>query len=159
MKRRTRNYAPRDAILSGAVACAATLLTVMWCGARESGSAVAPVNASMHFLFGREAETNVDVDLRHTALGLLTNAAGCVFWATLYEKAFGAAARCGKTAAALLGGAAVAGLAYVTDYHIVPRRLSPGWEAHISSRSLLLAYAALALSLPLRGLARSRRQQ
>jgi hypothetical protein len=132
------------------------MLTVMTRGALEGGSAVAPVNASTHFVFGREAENSVDVDLRHTPLGLLTNALACIFWAAVYETAFGAAANRGETAKAFLGGAAVAGLAYITDYHIVPRRLSPGWEAHLSKRSLLLAYTALALSLPLRGLARSR---
>ncbi|HEX5418942.1 MAG TPA: hypothetical protein VFY39_03010 [Gammaproteobacteria bacterium] len=145
--------------MSGALAAVATLFAVMVRGAIESGSAIAPVNASTHFLFGREAENKVDMDMRHTPLGLLTNALGCIFWATLYEKAFGAIADRGETTKALLGATAVAGLAYVTDYRIVPRRLSPGWEARISSRSLLLAYAALALSVPLRGLARHRRRR
>ena len=60
----------------------------------------------------------------------------------------------GQIAKALLGGGTVAALAYVTDYHAVPERLTPGWEERVSNRSLALIYAVLALSLPVRGLLR-----
>jgi hypothetical protein len=53
-----------------------------------------------------------------------------------------------------LGGAGVSALAYVTDYHVVPKRLTPGWEERVSNRSLALIYAVLALSFPVRGLLR-----
>jgi hypothetical protein len=79
-----------------------------------------------------------------------------VFWASFYEKFFGRAADRGDVGTALLGGGLVAAAAYVTDYHVVPKRLTPGWEARISQPSLFAAYAVLALSLPLRGLLRRR---
>jgi hypothetical protein len=53
----------------------------------------------------------------------------------------------------------VAAAAYVTDYHVVPKRLTPGWELRISPRSLLATYAVLALALPLRGLLGGRRRR
>ncbi len=41
----------------------------------------------------------------------------------------------------------VAGIAYVTDYRLVPRRLTPGYEKRVSGRSLFVIYGVLALSL------------
>lgn len=49
--------------------------------------------------------------------------------------------------AALLGGAATAALAYLTDYHVVPRRLTPGVEKRLTGRSLFLVFGALAVGL------------
>ena len=83
---------------------------------------------------------------------MLLNAGACVFWATFYERYFGRAADRGDVSTALAGGGIVAAAAYVTDYHLVPKRLSPGWEHRLSGRSLVATYAVLALSLRLRGL-------
>jgi hypothetical protein len=43
--------------------------------------------------------------------------------------------------------AAVAAVAWVVDYGVVPRRLRPGFEAHFSRRSMVLTYAAFAIGL------------
>jgi hypothetical protein len=87
---------------------------------------------------------------------MLLNAGACVFWATFYERYFGRAADRGDVGTALLGGGIVAAAAYVTDYHLVPKRLSPGWDHRLSGRSLGATYAVLALGLSLRGLLRKR---
>jgi hypothetical protein len=78
-----------------------------------------------------------------------------MFWSAIHEIVFGDAADDRGPTTALLGGGAIAALTYVVDYHVVTKRLTPGWEEHVSSRSLALIYAALALSLPTRGLSRS----
>lgn len=148
------NEAIEDALITGAIACAATALTAALLGARDSGSAAGPINATKHVAFGREAERATGFDLKHTVLGFAINAGASVFWAALYEKIFGAAADRGRIAQALFGGKAIADLAYLTDYHVVPKRLTPGWEAHVSLRSLMLIFNVLAFSLPLRGLLR-----
>lgn len=145
-----------DGIVSGTIAGLATAATAAICGARESGSAVAPVNATSHVLFGEEAGTVEGIDAKHTPLGFAIHMGSAIFWATLYEKAFGAAADRGDVTKAFAGGKAVASLAYLTDYHAVPKRLTPGWEERISAGSLALVFSALALSLPLRGLWKSR---
>jgi hypothetical protein len=142
----------RNATRSGAIAAATVSTAVAVAGVRDSGSAVAPVNATSHIAWGESAAAFESVDAKHTLVGMVLNAGACVFWATFYEKWFGRAAERGDVGAALLGGAAVAAAAYVTDYHVVPKRLTPGWEARISPRSLAAAYVVLALSLPLRGL-------
>lgn len=151
------SHALRNATQSGAIAAGTVSAAVAWAGARDSGSAVAPVNATSHIVWGESAGAVESVDAKHTLLGMALNAGACVFWATFYEKWFGRAAERGDVGTAMLGGAVVATAAYVTDYHVVPKRLTPGWEARISPRSLAAAYVVLALSLPLRGLLRSRR--
>lgn len=149
--------AARSATRSGAIAAGATALCAALGGKRDSGNAIAPINATSHIVWGESAGAVGNVDVRHTVPGTVLHAGACVFWATFYEKLFGRAADRGDVATALLGGAAVAAAAYVTDYHVVPKRLTPGWEARLSPRSLAAVYTVLALSLPLRGLLRRRR--
>ncbi len=151
---KTWTDAAEDAVVSGTLACGATAATAAWRGARDGNSAIAPINATSHVLWGPSAADVHVADLKHTASGLLINEGAGVFWAALYERLFGADADEGNAARALVGGGIVAAIAYVTDYHLVPKRLTPGWEERISGRSLALVYAALALSLPLRGLLR-----
>ncbi len=146
----------REALITGSIACAATLAAAAVLGARERSSAVAPINATSHILWGGEAALAREPDLRHTVPGVALNEGACVFWAMFYEKAFGRRAERGDLGAALAGGGAIAALAYLVDYHLVSKRLTPGWELQLSGRSLALMYAALALSLPLRGLLRRR---
>jgi hypothetical protein len=143
-----------DAALSGSVACLATAATAAACGRAESRSALAPINAISHVVWGDEANQVLDADLKHTAPALAINEGASIFWATLYERFFGDAADKGDVARAFLGGGAIAALAYVTDYHVVPTRLTPGWENRLSEKSLALVYAALGLSFPVRGIIR-----
>lgn len=146
----------RDALVTGSIACVATLAAAALLGARERGSAVAPINANSHILWGEEAAQARKPDLKHTVPGIALNEGACVFWAAFYEKAFGGRAERGDVAAAVAGGGAIAALAYLVDYHLVSKRLTPGWELQLSGRGLAVMYAALALSLPLRGLLRRR---
>jgi hypothetical protein len=147
----------RDALVTGSIACMATLAAAALLGARERGSAVAPINATSHILWGEEAAQARKPDLKHTVPGIALNEGACVFWAAFYEKVFGRRAERGDVAAAVAGGGAIAALAYLVDYHLVSKRLTPGWELQLSGRALAVMYAALALSLPLRGLLRRRR--
>jgi hypothetical protein len=149
---KTWTDAAEDAVVSGSIACAATAAAAAWRGARDGNSAIAPINATSHVLWGPAAADVHVADLKHTASGLLINEGAGVFWAALYERLFGADADKGDVVRAFAGGGIVAAIAYVTDYHLVPKRLTPGWEERISGRSLALVYAALAISLPLRGL-------
>jgi len=61
--------------------------------------------------------------------------------------------------AAAAGGAAVAAGAYVTDYYLVPKRFTPGFEKRLSGQSLALVYGALALGLAVSALLSDRRRE
>lgn len=136
--------AMRDSIVPRAVAGATTLAIVAARGQRKTGSATASVNASSHAIWGDKAAGVEVITARHTVPGVIFNMAGAAWWALVFEKLFGD--RRGFPAA-LLGGTATAGLAYLVDYHIVPKRLTPGWEHRVSRGSLFMALGAMAAGL------------
>jgi hypothetical protein len=141
----------QNALVAGSIVCVATMAAVALRGRADSGSAFAPINASSHVIYGPEA-ANADLpDVRHTVPGFAINAGACVFWAAIYEGLFGRVAR-RHPGMALIGGPVVAALAYLVDYHLVPKRLTPGWEERVSGRSLAMIFGAIALSLPVRSL-------
>ena len=142
----------QDALVTGSIVCVATVATAAIRGMTDSGSAFAPINATSHVVYGPKAG-DVDVpDFKHTMLGLAINAGASVFWATLYERLFGRAGNRGDVSRSLLGGGVVAALAYLVDYHLVPKRLTPGWEERVSGRSLGIIFGAMGLSLPMRSI-------
>ena len=55
--------------------------------------------------------------------------------------------RANTVTAQLAKGAFVSALAYVTDYYVVPKRLTPGFEKRLSGSALAVIYASLAGSV------------
>lgn len=147
-----------DALISGTLAGIATAVAETVCGQAEQRGAAAPLNAVSHIAWGEQAARREDASLKYTGTGFLFNQAAAMMWASIYEYWFGRAAERGEIGKALTGGAAVAGLAYLTDYHLVPERLTPGFEKRLSGRSMAVVFGALALSLPLRGLIQGSRR-
>jgi hypothetical protein len=141
---------------SGSLAGLATILAVALSGLRETGRIAAPINATSHVLWGDEAGATDAVDVKHTLAGLLINGGAGIFWAFVHELWLRRLRRSDR-AAAVASGAAVAGLAYVVDYHLVPRRLTPGWELRLSRRSVARGFIALGLGLAVAALVRARR--
>ena len=71
-------------------------------------------------------------------------------WAGVYAALAGRGR--GRTMArSLIAGVATAGIAYVVDFYVVPKWLTPGFEKRLSNRSLLGIYAALAAGLMIGG--------
>lgn len=114
MSRAMRTTIPATAITTAAVSI---------CGQADDGECIAPINAVSHILWGDKAARQESASLQYTATGVALNTAAVASWSLVYELLFGQAARKGKTSTAVLGGVAVAGLAYVTDYYVVPKRL------------------------------------
>ncbi len=146
----------KDSVYVGALSGAASALVAAACGKVENHNAVAPINDISHIAWGDDAFNHAEPSLKYTLTGLALNDSAHFSWALLFEKFFGEAAEQGKVPQALLGGALVSGIAYLTDYHLVPPRLTPGFEKHLSSRALLLIYVVLALSLAVGGLTKRR---
>lgn len=147
---RTWSETLQDALIAGSIVCVVTAAAAALRGVSDSGSAVAPINATSHVIYGADAGDVEAADVGHTVLGFAINAGASVFWATLYERLFGRAGERGEVGRALLGGGVVAGIAYLVDYHLVPKRLTPGWEKRVTGRSLAAIFAAMALALPVR---------
>ncbi|HEY8607013.1 MAG TPA: hypothetical protein VIM12_07885 [Noviherbaspirillum sp.] len=158
MNQQTSGYLGRT-LVSGTIAGLATAATAALAGKRETTSYLAPVNATSHIAWGDIAATQDGPSLKYTLTGFLLNHAATIFWAAAYEKLVEPRAgdRDDGLMRPVLGAVAVTAGAYVTDYYLVPRRFTPGWEKRLSGRSLAVIYGAMALGLVARGLAQRRR--
>ncbi len=136
----------KESLIPGAAAGLTACAAVAAFGQRDSDSAIAPINATSHVLWGEEAARVERATLRHTLPGLAINASAGIWWALVFKALFGRAAQRSHTAA-IAGGLATAALAYGVDYHLVPKRLTPGWESRISDRSLYMTLGAMGLVL------------
>ncbi|MBL7952795.1 MAG: hypothetical protein JNM62_13870 [Flavobacteriales bacterium] len=145
----------KDTLATGSVASAATTVAAAALGQLENGAAAGPIDAVSHILWGTEALRTDAVDVRHTLAGAGLNAAAVLGWAALHETMMPRRSR-PSVQRALLSGAATSAVAYFTDYHVVPKRLTPGFEERLSRRSLFAVYATLALALAAGSLMRER---
>ena len=143
----------RRASVSGTVAAITSGLTVALLARRRTGHLASGPNATSHVLWGESAGCCHEVDLRHTGVGAAIHHASGVFWAAGFEWLLATRRRPHPIVAAT----AVTAAAYVVDYHVVPKRLTPGFELHLSGREMLGVYAALAAGLALTAMLRNRR--
>ena len=149
-----------QAVISGTVSALATAGVASFAGKHENGSYAAPLNATSHIIWGEEAAYHDRPSLKYTLTGFLLNHASTIFWASFYEKLFGRQRmrRLPFTVSPgpvspvkpVYGGAAVAVAAYIIDYHLIPKRFTPGFEKRVSGKSLTAIFAALAVGLAAR---------
>jgi hypothetical protein len=137
----------REGFVAGSIASVASAVVLAWAGRRENRHAAAPINAVSHWLWDRESFQADEPSLRHTLTGYAVHHGASIFWGTVHAAAWGAQERNKRPAAALAGAAAAAALACFVDYHLTPRRLTPGFEQRLSTRSLALVYASFGLGL------------
>ena len=145
-----------EVLTTGAIATIATTAATAICGERENSNAIAPINAVSHICWGDQAARQETPSLQYTAVGALLNAAAVTSWAAVHELVCEKIAPKRDVGTALVTGAAISALAWFTDYRIVPKRLTPGFEKRLSNPSLFAIYSTLALSLAAGRLARSR---
>lgn len=158
---RKRTYASSvlgRALTSGTISGLATAVVASRAGKRETGSYAAPLNATSHIIWGDKASHQDRPSLKYTATGFFLNHASTIFWALFYEKWFGRPGKgqrsdtrprveTGSLAKPILGASAVTAAAYIIDYHLIPRRFTPGFEKRLSRKSLAAIFAALAVGL------------
>ena len=145
-----------EVVKTGLISSAAVAIAAGIRGQMERGAAMRPVNGISHILWGPQAGKSNSISAKFTLTGLALNTVACGFWAWLYQR--GSRASASEAATDAVG---VAALAYVTDYYLIPRRFTPGFELSLSSRSFPWIYAALAagLFLPHWGTFRGTRKQ
>ena len=139
---------------SGTAASIVSTLALAVRGRRESGSAIAPINAVSHWYWGDRATRQDRPSVKYTLPGYLTHHATSVFWAVLFEKTFGGALS-GRPARTVAASAATAAVACFVDYRLTPDRLTPGFEHRLSKASLFFFYLGFAAGLAITELARS----
>ncbi|WPH16208.1 hypothetical protein [Variovorax paradoxus] len=137
----------RTGLVAGTLASIASTAALMLCGRREAGSMVAPTNATSHWLWGDPAFDVRGPTLKHTALGYATHHASAIFWALIYGWLHASRHPAQSAPAALASAGAATALACAVDYTITPHRLRPGFEHHLSKRSLGVVYGLFAVGL------------
>jgi hypothetical protein len=154
------NNNSRLIMIIGAVSSLAVTATAVVCGRAEGQSGWRPINAISHIAWGRKAAQKNLLTARYTGMGLLLNGVACGFWAWLYRHCRRSMRSPDSFLLSVGSGVAISALAYVTDYYVVPRRFTPGFELTLSRRSFPWLYGALAVGLftpDLMALGRSKR--
>lgn len=132
--------------LGGLTSSVAVALTAALRSQIEGRPTWRPINAISHIVWGWHAAKRKECTIRYTGTGLIVNLAACVFWAGCYQGWRRIMPQRFFPAAAAIG-AGTSAIAYITDYHVVPRRFTPGFELSLSRRSFPWIYAALAAGL------------
>lgn len=144
-----------NTLRTAGIATVATTVATLFLGQREADDAAAPLNATSHILWGDDAAEQDGFSPEYTLVGAVLNAGAMVGWAALQELVLGRWVRRGSPARAAAAGAATSAVAYATDYHVVPERLTPGFEKRLSPGALAIVYGVLAASMAF-GVRRSR---
>ena len=141
------NNNSRLIMIIGAVSSLAVTATAVVCGRAEGQSGWRPINAISHIAWGRKAAQKNLLTARYTGMGLLLNGVACGFWAWLYRHCRRSMRSPDSFLLSVGSGVAISALAYVTDYYVVPRRFTPGFELTLSRRSFPWLYGAVAVGL------------
>lgn len=141
------NNNSRLIMIIGVVSSLAVTATAVVCGKAEGQSGWRPINAISHIAWGRKAAQKNLLTARYTGMGLLLNGVACGFWAWLYRHCRRSMRSPDSFLLSVGSGVAISALAYVTDYYVVPRRFTPGFELTLSRRSFPWLYGALAVGL------------
>lgn len=137
----------RNGLVSGSVASVASTISLSILGKMELDKLAAPVNGPSQWFWGRRAPFEDSFSLRHTIVGFGIHHATSIFWAIWYEKLRQSLPPAQNAPAVLAPAVATAAAAYFVDFHVVPKRLTPGFENRLSKRSLLVVYGTFALGL------------
>lgn len=139
----TENASLLRVLVTTGVATAVTTGAALLVSKLETGRAPAGLNATSHIVWGDGAARVDTLDVEHTFLGGVLNAGAMASWALVQELLPRARSPLGAFAKGVL----VSALAYVVDYYVVPKRLTPGFEKRFSATGMWGMYAALAAAL------------
>ncbi len=130
---------------TGLVLAAATNAAIMLASDRENNAPWAALNCVAHIIDGDAKEQPMAYSPRESWLGVGVNGTAMCAWGVIYEGVLLATKTRSSLFTALLGTAA----AYFIDYKVVPPQYTPGIEKRLTRRSVLLAYAGIALGFAL----------
>lgn len=137
----------RKGMLPGALASVASAAVLTLRGKQDSGHLFAVHNAISHWLWGDKAFRKHAPTWKYTLVGYAIHHASSLMWASVFEQAAGKLLARRSPGATLAASAAASAVACFVDYQMTPKRLRPGFEQHLSRRSLALVYTAFGLGL------------
>jgi hypothetical protein len=122
-----------------------TTTAMIAASANENDGPWGAVNNVCHIVDGDDARYKDAFDSRDSVVGMALNSSAMASWSVLYELLFGRV----PFGPSLLAGAATAAGAYLVDYHVVPKRFTPGIEHKISRNAIFSIYVVLGLTYAL----------
>lgn len=161
----------RRILQRGACAALVSGLLLVRQGRRDACSGAAPLNAISHWLWPESALRQCGLSARYTLVGAIIHWGASCFWSAIYEghrqagapppRARPPSRRPPAPASEvpshdLVNALALSAIAAWVDLVLVPPRLSPGFERHLSDASLCRVYLAFGIGLAWGG-ARGRR--
>ena len=147
----------RRALVSGTFASLTSTIALLQCGARETRSAITPVNAVSHWVWEKRALRQHKSSVRYSLTGYGIHHAASIFWALAFEALARRKDRQPTATETATAAATVAALACVVDMRCTPDRLTPGFEHHLSKKALFGIYTAFAIGLALHGVLRGKK--
>lgn len=144
----------KRALLSGSYASLASALALLAGGVRDCRSAIAPVNAVSHWIWGDKALRQSDASVRYSVAGYAIHHLASIFWALSYERLACRQRDNPTKTQAVASAATIAAVACVVDMRCTPQRLTPGFERRLNNESLLIVYTAFGIGLALHTLLR-----
>ena len=143
----TWNRALQDGLVSGTVASVVSTVSLAILGKAELDKAAAPINGPSQWVWGKHAPYENRFSLRYTVTGYAIHHAASIFWASLYEKLRQRLGPPPDRTAPVASAIVITATAYAVDFHVIPKRLTPGFEHRLSKRSLQMVYGAFAIGL------------
>jgi hypothetical protein len=137
----------RKAMVSGAVASVLSTISLAFLGKSELDRTAAPVNGPSQWIWGRHAPFKNRFSWQYTVVGYAIHHAASVFWAILHEKHQEQSAPAASRNALIVPAIVTTAAAYVVDFYVVPKRLTPGFEQRLSKPALFIVYGTFALGL------------
>ena len=137
----------RKAMVSGAVASVLSTISLAFLGKSELDRTAAPVNGPSQWIWGRHAPFKNRFSWQYTVVGYAIHHAASVFWAIFHEKHQEQLDPATGSGALIVPAIVTTAAAYVVDFYVVPKRLSPGFEQRLSKGALFIVYGTFALGL------------
>lgn len=135
--------------IAGGMAGLLSMAALAWRGRAETGSALGPLNAPSHWVWGDQALAQDRASWKHTGLGVLIHQGSALMWGLLYDRVFKHRGPARRPIEELRDAAAATAVAATVDLALTPRRFTPGFERRLSPRGTVLVYAAFALGMAL----------
>ncbi len=130
----------------GAAASILSAISLAVLGKRELNRSAAPVNGPSQWVWGRHAPFKNGLSLKYTVLGYAIHHAVSVFWAMFHEK-LQERFKAKNCTAVIAPASAATATAYVVDFHVAPKRLSPGFQHGLTKRAMFIVYGSFAMGL------------
>lgn len=114
---------------------------------RENGSVWAAVNAPSHWIWGNPALGQHRPSVRYTVAGVLVHHLSSGFWALVHTQSLRHVEPGNSLRAHVAGAGLITVLAAAVDLAVVPHRLTPGFQHHLSAKALFGVYAMFGIGL------------